>query len=46
MVLELAFAASCRYIFTHNVKDFLNCEQLGVKAITPGDFLKLTRPIP
>jgi predicted nucleic acid-binding protein len=43
MVLELAFAARCRYIVTHNVKDFCNCEQLGVKAITPRDFLPLTR---
>jgi putative PIN family toxin of toxin-antitoxin system len=44
MVLELAFAASCPYIVTHNVKDFRNCEQLGVKAITPSDFLKLITP--
>ncbi len=44
MVLELAFAASCRYIVTHNVKDFRNCTQLGVQAITPRDFLKLITP--
>ena len=43
MVLELAFAASCLYIVTHNVKDFRGSEQLGVKAITPRDFLKLTQ---
>lgn len=41
MVLELAFAANCRYIVTHNVRDFRGCEQLGVKAITPRDFLKI-----
>ena len=41
MVLELAFAASCRYIVTHNVKDFRDSEQLGVRAIIPRDFLKL-----
>ena len=35
MVLELAFAAGCRYIVTHNVKDFHGSEQLGVTAITP-----------
>jgi putative PIN family toxin of toxin-antitoxin system len=45
MVLELAFAASCTYILTHNVKDFRNSEQLGVKAITPQDFLKLINPL-
>lgn len=46
MVLELAFAANCRYIVTHNVKDFRGCEQLGVKAITPRDFLHIisTKP--
>ncbi len=39
MVLELAFAAQCRYIVTHNIKDFRGCEQLGIAAITPRDFL-------
>lgn len=44
MVLELAFAASCRYIVTHNLADFQGSEQLGVLAITPGAFLKLLQP--
>ena len=43
MVLELAFAAGCRYLVTHNVKDFHGAEQLGVSVISPRDFLKLTR---
>src|SRR5437764_5408270 len=43
MILELAFAANCPYIVTHNVRDFAGCERLGIKAITPGDFLKLMR---
>lgn len=43
MVLELAFAAGCPYIVTHNVKDFHGSEQLGVRAITPRDFLHLLR---
>jgi putative PIN family toxin of toxin-antitoxin system len=43
MVLELAFAAGCRYLVTHNLKDFHGAEQLGVIAISPGEFLKLTR---
>ena len=43
MILELAFAAGCRYIVTHNVKDFHGSEELGVTAITPRDFLQLIR---
>lgn len=43
MVLELAFAAGCRYLVTHNVKDFHGAEQLGVIVISPREFLKLTR---
>lgn len=46
MVLELAFAAGCRHIVTHNVKDFRGSEQLGVTAITPRDFLNLIRARP
>ena len=43
MVLELAFAAGCSHIVTHNVKDFHGAEHLGITAVTPGDFLKLIR---
>jgi predicted nucleic acid-binding protein len=43
MVLELAFAAGCRYVVTHNVKDFHGAEQLGIVAVTPRDFLKQIR---
>lgn len=43
MVLELALAAGCHYIITHNVKDFRGSEELSVAAITPRDFLKLIR---
>ena len=43
MVLELAFAASCPYIVTHNLKDFHGSEEVGVKAISPRDFLKMIR---
>jgi len=43
MVLELAVAAGCRHIVTHNVKDFHGTEQYGVTAITPRDFLKRIR---
>ena len=43
MVLELAVAAGCRHIVTHNVKDFHGTEQYGVTAISPRDFLKRIR---
>jgi putative PIN family toxin of toxin-antitoxin system len=40
-ILELAVAADCRYIVTHNVRDFRGSEKWGIVAITPSDFLKL-----
>jgi hypothetical protein len=43
MLLELAFAAGCRHIVTHNVRDFRGAERLGVTAISPRDFLNLIR---
>ena len=41
MAMELAFAAGCRHIVTHNVKDFFGAEQLGVTALSPREFLNL-----
>jgi len=46
LVLELAFAAGCRHIITHNVRHFKGSEQLGATAISPRDFLKLLRGTP
>jgi predicted nucleic acid-binding protein len=46
MVLELAFAAGCQHIITHNVKDFHGSQQLGVTALTPREFLKQIRKRP
>lgn len=43
MVLELAVAAGCPYIVTHNVADFRRASELGVVAIKPRDFLDLIR---
>lgn len=43
MILELAFAAGCRYVVTHNVRHFAGCEKLGVEAVTPRDFLRIIR---
>jgi putative PIN family toxin of toxin-antitoxin system len=39
-VLELAVAAGCAYIVTHNVADFAGISQFGVKLVTPGRFLR------
>lgn len=41
MVLELAFAAGCEHMITHNVKDFRGSEKLGVAAMPTREFLKL-----
>jgi putative PIN family toxin of toxin-antitoxin system len=46
MVLELAFAAGCRHIITHNVNDFHGSEQFGVTALAPREFLNLLRKKP
>ena len=43
MILELAFAARCRYIVTHHTADFRGCDQLGIEPIPPRDFLALLR---
>ncbi len=40
MVLECAVASGANTIVTHNVRDFARAASLGVKAITPGQFLK------
>ncbi len=39
MVLELAVAAGCDAIITHNTRDFAGAEQLGPRVLTPGRFL-------
>jgi predicted nucleic acid-binding protein len=41
MVLEVAVEAQCRYIVTFNLRDFAGCDQFGITAITPRDFLAL-----
>ena len=43
LVLELAVAAQCEAIVTHNVRDFRGAESLGVRVVTPGQFLKELR---
>ena len=43
MVLELAVASSSQHIVTYNVRDFQGCEQFGITAVTPEQFLILLR---
>lgn len=40
LILELAVAGNCRYIVTHNLRDFRGIERWGIVALTPGDFIK------
>ena len=45
MVFEVALASGCRFIVTHNLRDFAGVEAHGIHAILPGDFLRsLPRP--
>lgn len=41
LVLELAVAASARYIVTHNVRDFQGADRFGIRALAPREFLRL-----
>jgi predicted nucleic acid-binding protein len=43
LVLELAVAAGCEAIVTHNVRDFAGAEKLGVRVLTPGRFVQELR---
>jgi predicted nucleic acid-binding protein len=40
-ILELAVAARCAAIVTHNVRDFKGAKPFGVQVLTPGQFLLL-----
>jgi putative PIN family toxin of toxin-antitoxin system len=39
-VLELAVAAECDAVVTHNVRDFAGVQTFGIQIITPGDFVR------
>jgi predicted nucleic acid-binding protein len=39
-VLELAVAAGCQAIVTHNTRDFAGADRFGVEVLTPGKFLR------
>jgi len=42
MVLELAVAAACPHIVTHNVRDFAGSGRFGVEVFTPQRWLRKT----
>ncbi len=41
LVLELALAGNAPFIITHNTKDFRGMESLGIRAVTPDEFLRI-----
>ena len=43
LVLEVAAAARCDAILTHNVRDFRGAEKLGLRILSPGQFLQELR---
>ena len=43
LVLELAVAANCDAIVTHNVRDFGGVERFGIRVVNPGTFLNEVR---
>ncbi len=43
MVLELAVASNSQRIVTYNIRDFQGCEQFGITAVTPDQFLAFLR---
>ena len=40
-ILELAMAARCEAIVTHNVRDFAGLGTFSVRALSPAEFLAL-----
>jgi len=40
-VLEVAVAAGCQYIITHNTKDFIGIDSFGIQVITPAEALTI-----
>jgi len=41
LVLELALAGSAPFIINHNMRDFQGVDALGIRALTPDDFLSI-----
>ena len=41
LVLELALAGGAPFIITHNTRDFRGVDDLGIRVVTPDDFLSI-----
>jgi len=41
LVLEVAVESKSKYIVTFKIKDFKGCNQYGIKAVTPQEFIKI-----
>jgi putative PIN family toxin of toxin-antitoxin system len=41
LVLELALAGGASFIITHNTRDFRGVDALGIRAVTPDEFLAI-----
>ena len=41
LVLELALAGGAQFIITHNIRHFPDVETLGIRAVTPDEFLSI-----
>ena len=46
MVLELAVAAGCVAVVTHNVRDFRGTDRFGIEVWTPADLLRKVGLLP
>ena len=46
MLLELAVSASCQFIITFNLKDFVGIERFSLRAMTPKTFLEVIGVLP
>jgi putative PIN family toxin of toxin-antitoxin system len=40
MILDLAVRANCKYIVTHNIRDFSGVHKFGIIVLTAKEFLK------
>ena len=40
-ILELAVESKCKYIVTHNLRDFSGADKFGIEAITPQNLLRM-----
>jgi hypothetical protein len=39
--VELAVAAGCSFIVTHNIRDFEGAQVFGIRCVTPREFLEI-----